>query len=76
MNNAVTIQTRYAKAEWQFLNLAGVDADSGRMRTASDLVYIAEFEIDLAKTGGSTSKPSELRNIQTLIKRCTVLGTA
>jgi hypothetical protein len=31
------IQARYAKAERQFLNLAGVDADPARMHNVADL---------------------------------------
>jgi hypothetical protein len=50
------IQARYAKAERQFLNLAGVDADPARMHNVADLVYIAQFELDLAAYKGNLLK--------------------
>jgi hypothetical protein len=63
------IQARYAKAERQFLNLAGVDADPARMHNVADLVYIAQFELDLAAAGESLLSQSELSKVRKFVKR-------
>ena len=61
--------TLYKKAEAQFFNLAGVDTDASRMGTIDALVYIAQFELDLAASGSSELLPNELRDIRTFVQR-------
>jgi hypothetical protein len=50
---AGSIKTRFDKAFIQFSRLEGVDNDPARTQTVSDLVYIAQFEIDLVEAGES-----------------------
>lgn len=51
---AGTIKARFDKAFKEFAALEGVDNDPARTHTVADLVYIAQFEIDLVKEGEST----------------------
>jgi len=69
MELAGSILTRYKKAESEFMGLAGVDADPARMGTVADLVFIAQFELDLAAEGESTLTGSELDKIRRFVKR-------
>lgn len=66
---AGTIQARYAKAEKEFLTLAGVDTDPARMVTVQDLVFIAQFEVDLAAEGESTLSAADLKKIARFVKK-------
>lgn len=66
---AGTIEARYQKARHEFLSLAGVDADPFRMGTISDLVFIAQFELDLADEGESTLTGAELGKIRRFVKK-------
>ena len=43
----------FRKAYNEFSNLEAVDNDPARTHTIADLVYIAQFEIDLAEAGES-----------------------
>ena len=51
---AGTIKSRFDKAYKEFSSLEGVDDDPARINTVSDLVFIAQFEIDLVEAGEST----------------------
>ena len=66
------MEMMYQKAKTEFFRLAGVDTDHSRMKTVSDLVYIATFELDLADAGESTLNLSELRLIRAFVKRWAV----
>jgi hypothetical protein len=43
----------WARALREFDKLAGVDADPARMNSIADLIFIAQFEIDLVNEGES-----------------------
>jgi len=47
MKLAGSIQARFNKAYDEFSNLEMVDNDPARTHTVADLVFIAQFEIDL-----------------------------
>jgi hypothetical protein len=59
----------YAKAEREFMGLAGVDNDPARMGTVADLVFIAQFELDLAAEGESTFTDAELSEIRKFVRK-------
>lgn len=51
--DSLKIGSRYSKAYAEFSKLEAVDDDPARVKTISDLVYIAQFEIDLVEAGES-----------------------
>lgn len=69
MKLAGSIKARYDKAERDFMGLAGVDNDPARMDTVADLVFIAQFELDLAAEGESTLTPKDLAKIARFVKK-------
>jgi hypothetical protein len=66
---AGSIQARYDKAEREFGALAGVDMDPARMGTVGDLVFIAQFELDLAETGEGDLTAKELAKIRKFVSK-------
>jgi hypothetical protein len=52
-NPAGSIKARFDKAYKQFSSLEDVDDDPARTPTVADLVYMAQFEIDLVESGES-----------------------
>lgn len=48
-----SIKTRFDKAYEQFSSLEAVDDDPARTNTVADLVFIAQFEVDLVEAGES-----------------------
>lgn len=69
MRLAGSIQARFDKAMREFGSLAGVDNDPARTVTVSDLVFIAQFELDLANEGESELTSAELAKIRKFVKR-------
>lgn len=69
MTLAGSISARYQRAEREFTALAGVDIDPARMGTVSDLVFIAQFELDLAAEGESTLSEPELAKIRRFVRK-------
>ncbi len=53
--------TPFEQALKEFLQLEAVDTDWTRLDTIDSLVYSAQFEIDLVKTGESTVDVREHR---------------
>jgi hypothetical protein len=59
----------WARALREFSKLAGVDNDPSRINSVADLVFIAQFEIDLFNEGDSTLTPEEMKPIRKFVAK-------
>lgn len=64
-----TQYSAFVKAEHEFDKLAGVDNDPGRIRSIADLVFIAQFEIDLFEEGESQLTPAQIKPIRKFVAK-------
>jgi hypothetical protein len=61
--------TPFQRAENEFLALAGVDDDHSRRKTIADMVFIAQFELDLADEGESELSGRAIAKIRRFVKK-------
>lgn len=62
-------ESKFKQAFREFSALAGVDNDPARTHTIADLVYIAQFEIDLFEEGGSELTAAEVRPVRRFVQK-------
>jgi hypothetical protein len=62
-------EPRFTAALRGFDKLAGVDNDPSRTKTIADLVFIAQFEIDLFDEGDSCLTAKQVAPIRRFVKR-------
>lgn len=60
---------KFTVALREFGKLAGVDDDPARTKTIADLVFIAQFEIDLFNEGDSCLTAKQLAPIRRFVKK-------
>lgn len=62
------MQSEFDKARRSFGKLAGVNNDPMAQHTIADLVFAAQFEIDLFEEGDSELKASEIKPIRKFVQ--------
>lgn len=61
----------WARALREFDKLPGVDNDSARMNSVSDLVFIAQFEVDRFDEGESELTAQQVKPIRKFVDKWT-----
>ena len=63
------MESKYKKALREFYALDGVNKDVLRQKSVSDLVYAAQFELDLCEDGSSELPDLTIAEIKAFIAR-------